>query len=43
MQVQLANSPEKITGRVLGVLHEVDLALVAVDEAGGLLSIHTRL
>ena len=32
IQVQLANSPEKYTAKVLHVLHEVDLALVQVDE-----------
>ena len=32
IQVQLANSPEKVPARVVSVLHEVDLALVAVDE-----------
>ena len=30
IQVQLANSPEKHVGRVVSVLHEVDLALVEV-------------
>ena len=32
IQVQLANSPNKHVGRVVSVLHEVDLALVEVDE-----------
>ena len=32
IQVQLANSPDKVPARVVSVLHEVDLALVAVDE-----------
>ena len=32
IQVQLANSPDKVAARVVSVLHEVDLALVAVDE-----------
>ena len=32
IQVQLANSPDKVPARVLSVLHEVDLALVRVDE-----------
>jgi S1-C subfamily serine protease len=32
IQVQLANSPEKHVGKVVSVLHEVDLALVEVQE-----------
>ena len=32
IQVQLANSPEKHVGKVVSVLHEVDLALVEVHE-----------
>ena len=32
IQVQLANSPDKHVGRVVSVLHEVDLALVEVGE-----------
>jgi len=32
IQVQLASSPDKVAARVVSVLHEVDLALVAVDE-----------
>ena len=32
IQVQLANSPDKHVGKVVSVLHEVDLALVEVHE-----------
>lgn len=32
IQVQLANSPEKHIGKVISVLHEVDLALVEVQD-----------